>query len=99
MAGRIGIGMREVWHRGSMGSGVTSYAAGNGASQAVLQRVQARVRSCKRRSAPAPGLRAVCGISRARAFYCRGSGNGVCIGSMLPSPRAIFLNSARLTDT
>lgn len=27
------------------------------------------------------------------------SGKGACIGSMRPSPRVIFLNSARLTDT
>lgn len=97
MAGRIGIGRRKVWHWGSMGSGVTSYAAADGASQTVLARVKARVRGCVR-SAPATGpAGCVCGASRARAFYC--SGNGGCIGSMLPSPRAIFLNSARLTDT
>ena len=96
MARRIGIGMREVWHRGSMGSGATSYAAGNGVSQAVLERVKAGVHGGVR-SAPPPGLRAVCVTSQARCFYC--SGNGVCIGSMLPSARAIFLNSARLTDT
>ena len=35
----------------------------------------------------------------ARPPRAQRSGNASCSGSMLPSPRMIFLNSARLTDT